>query len=129
MSTAVVMSIIKAQQESKKQEELESNSRSSSYSPLTEPQQISSNTKLEPEPEPRDVYDICKQIMDLVPDSEVELLYQLRKFHDGLWNQAPELRVGGQFWRPLGDILNKNIESLDQEWQKKILKLFNNESD
>jgi len=126
MSTAVVMAIIKAQQERKKQEELESNSSSSSYSPMIESNSISSNSKHEPETEPRDVYDICKKIMDLVPDSEVELLYQLRKFHDGLWNQAPELRVGGQFWKPLGNILNQNIESFDHDWQKKILKLFNN---
>jgi hypothetical protein len=81
------------------------------------------------EPEPRDVYDIVKQIMDLVPDSEVELLYQLRKFQDGLWNQAPELRISAMFWKPLGNILNKNIDSFEEDWQKKILKLFNNVSD
>lgn len=81
------------------------------------------------EPVSRDVYDITKQIMDLVPDSEVELLYQLRKFQDGLWNQAPELRISAMFWKPLGNILNKNIDSFEEDWQKKILKLFNNVSD
>jgi hypothetical protein len=80
-------------------------------------------------PEPRDVYDITKQIMDLVPDSEVELLYQLRMFHDTLWNQAPELRISAMFWKPLGNILNKNVDSFEQDWQKKILKLYNNDSD
>ena len=80
-------------------------------------------------PEPRDVYDITKQIMDLVPDSEVELLYQLRMFHDTLWNQAPELRISAMFWKPLGNISNKNVDSFEQDWQKKILKLYNNESD
>ena len=79
------------------------------------------------EPEPRDVGDICKQIMDIVPDSEVELLYQLRKFYDTLWNQAPELRKSTIFWKPLGNILNQNIDSFEQDWQKKILNLFNNQ--
>jgi hypothetical protein len=123
MSFAVVMSIIKAQQERREQEELDANPRSSSYSPIIEPEQISRPS----EPEPRDVYDICKQIMDTIPDSEVELLYQLRKFYDTLWNQAPELRRSAMFWKPLGNILNNNIQSLDQDWQKKVLKLFNAE--
>ena len=124
MSTAVVMSIIKAQQERTEQDKKSLDiSHSRSYSPVIEHQQ----TSRPPEPEPRDVYDITKKIMDLVPDSEVELLYQLRKFHDGLWNQAPELRISAMFWKPLGNILNKNIDSFEQDWQKKILKLFNNE--
>ena len=78
------------------------------------------------EPEPRDVYEICNKIMDIIPDSEVELLYQLRKFNDGLWNQAPELRKSALFWKPLGNILNQNINSIEEDWQKKILKLYNN---
>jgi len=79
------------------------------------------------EHEPRDVAEICKQIMDLVPDSEIELLYQLRRFQDGLWNQAPELRKTAMFWNPLGNILSKNMYSFEEDWQKKILKLFNDE--
>jgi hypothetical protein len=116
------MSIIKAQQERTEQDKKSLDiSHIRTYSHVMEPQQNSRP------PEPRDVYDITKQIMDLVPDSEVELLYQLRKFHDTLWNQAPELRISGMLWKQLGNILNKNIDSFEQDWQKKILKLFNDE--
>jgi hypothetical protein len=125
MSTAVVMSIIKAQQERKKQEELDSKSHSSSYSPIMKSEEVSSNTNSEPKP--RDVYAVCEEIMKIIPDSETELLFQLRKFNDTLWNQAPELRRSAMFWRPLGNILQKNITDFEHEWQKNVLKMFNNE--
>jgi hypothetical protein len=78
-------------------------------------------------PEPRDVYIVSEEIMKIVPDTEVELLYQLRKFNDTLWNQAPELRMSSRYWNPLVNILEKNITSFDLEWQKKVLKIFNNQ--
>ena len=81
----------------------------------------------EPIREPRDVVDICQKIIDIVPVSEATLLIQLLKFKDSLWNQAPELRKDATLWKPLGKILNQNIDSFDEEWQKKILILFNDE--
>lgn len=80
----------------------------------------------QPESEPRDVYSVSEEIIKIVPDSETELLYELRKFNDTLWNQAPELRKTAEFWTPLGRILEKNITSFHEEWQKNVLKLFNN---
>jgi hypothetical protein len=77
--------------------------------------------------EPRDVVIICQKIIDIVPESEVDLLNKLTEFKDSLWNQAPELRRDAIFWKPLGNILNQNIDSFHEEWQKKILKLFNDE--
>jgi len=81
----------------------------------------------QPTREPRDVLDICQKIIDIVPESEATLMIQLLKFKDSLWNQAPELRKDATLWKPLGNILNQNIDSFDEEWQKKILKLFNDE--
>ena len=75
--------------------------------------------------EPRDVYEICDKILNLVPDTEEELIYQLIRFRETLWNQAPELRKSAIFWKPLTNILERNITSFNEEWQKKILKLFN----
>jgi hypothetical protein len=77
--------------------------------------------------EPRDVYDICDQILKLIPDTEEELIYQLMQFRETLWNQAPELRKSAIFWKPFGNVLEKNITSFDQDWQKKVLKLYNNQ--
>jgi len=75
--------------------------------------------------EPRDIAEITEKILDMIPDSEVELIYQVRKFHDSLWNKALELRKSAVFWKHFANILNKNIDSFDEEWQKKILQLFN----
>ena len=79
-----------------------------------------------PEPEPRDVYAICDQIMKIVPDNERDLLFDLGKFYDSLWNQAPELRMSVMFWKPFGNILNKHIQTFDEEWQKKVFNVFMN---
>ena len=79
-----------------------------------------------PEPEPRDVYKICDQIMKIVPDNERELSFDLGKFNDTLWNQAPELRQSVMFWKPFGDILNKHIQTFDEEWQKNVFNVFMN---
>jgi len=77
--------------------------------------------------EPRDVYDICEQILKIIPDTEQELIYQLMKFNETLWNKAPELRKTVTFWKPLENILQQNITSFDGDWQKKVLKLYNNQ--
>jgi len=77
------------------------------------------------EPEPRDVAEIAMQIIDIIPDSEVEIMYRVRKFHDSLWNQAPEIRKSSVLWKELANILNKNIDSFEKEWERKVLKLFN----
>ena len=81
----------------------------------------------EVEVELRDVAETCKQIIDIIPGSEIELMYQVRKFHDSLWNQAPELRSNAIFWKQLANILNKNIDSFEKEWERKILNLFNSQ--
>jgi hypothetical protein len=96
-----------------------------SYAPHIFAQENPINSQ--PTREPRDVVDICQKIIDIVPVSEATLLIQLLKFKDSLWNQAPELRKDATLWKPLGNILNQNIDSFDEEWQKKILKLFNDE--
>ena len=75
--------------------------------------------------EPRDVYDICDKILNLVPDTEEELIYQLMRFRETLWNQAPEIRKSYVLWKELASILNKNIDSFEKEWERKVLKLFN----
>jgi hypothetical protein len=79
------------------------------------------------ETEPRDVYEVCDKILILVPDTEDELIYQLMQFRETLWNQAPELRKSSIFWKPLTNILEKNIKSFNEEWQRNVLKLFNGE--
>ena len=70
--------------------------------------------------EPRDVYEICDKILNLVPDTEEELIYQLMRFRETLWNQAPELRKSDIFWKPLTNILERNITSFNEDWQKKV---------
>ena len=76
---------------------------------------------------PRDVVETCEKLMDIIPYTEVELHYQVRKFYESLANKAPEIRTEPELWLFLGNILNRNIESIDLEWQRRLVKLFNNQ--
>lgn len=76
---------------------------------------------------PRDVYEICEEILKLVPDTETELLYDLMAFRDTLWNKAPEIRKGPDLWRHFGYIMNQHIRSTDETWQKNLIRIFNNQ--
>jgi hypothetical protein len=76
---------------------------------------------------PRDVAVVCEQILNIIPNSEIELRNELREFHDSLWNKAPEIRRGSELWKPFGNILSSNIHVIDEDWKQQILKVFNNQ--
>jgi|UniRef100_A0A6C0JM11 hypothetical protein len=76
--------------------------------------------------EPRDVAIVCMQILKIIPETEIELLNDLRNFQETLWNQAPELRKAANFWKPFIHLLNNNITNIDNEWKLKVLKIINN---
>ena len=78
--------------------------------------------------EPRCVEVVLLQIFDIIPTTEVELIKQLKKFHDSLDNKAPEVRSGPDCWVPLIDILNYFIPNKDDaEWKNQLRILLLNE--
>lgn len=88
---------------------------------------IKNNNATMSDQEPRDVYDVCEQLLRIIPDTEQELIYELMQFNETLWNKAPEIRKGPELWRQLGYIMSKNVRSIDEEWQRKLVKVFNNQ--
>jgi len=75
---------------------------------------------------PRSVNDIIPLLLAVIPETEKNLIYDIKEFKKNLWNQAPELLCSANFWMPLGNIFNKHIQNIDTEWKLKLLKIFNN---
>lgn len=71
-----------------------------------------------------DVGDVMKQMLQVIPTDETQLINDLTIFKEALWNQAPEVR-GSHFWKPMTSILQRNIECIDEPWKVEVLKLFN----
>jgi hypothetical protein len=75
---------------------------------------------------PRDVATVCKKVLNVIPPLELELISELNKFYESLWNKAPEIRKGAELWKQFGYILSSNITEIDEDWKQTVLKLFNN---
>jgi len=75
----------------------------------------------------RSVEKVIKDLLTVIPEKEENLIIELKKYHDSLWNQAPELLTSSELWVPLGIILNNNIQNIDEAWKVKLVKIFNGE--
>jgi len=71
-----------------------------------------------------DVGDVMKQMLQIIPTEETQLINDLTTFKEALWNQAPELR-SSHFWIPMTSILQRNIDCVDQPWKIEVVKIFN----
>lgn len=76
-------------------------------------------------PLPRSVITVINRLLTIIPLSETSLRDELTKYKDPLWNQAPELLSGAQFWIPVGQILERNITEFDEPWKTTVLNVFN----
>jgi len=73
----------------------------------------------------RCVVTVINRLLTIIPSSETNLINELREYKDPLWNQAPELLSSADFWKPVVNILNKNITQFDEPWKTKVLNIFN----
>ena len=71
-------------------------------------------------PNPRKVNDIAKQILEIMPESEIYAREQIKKFIEGLWNQAPEMLTDAYNWNKFISLLNLVINSEPTEWKNQI---------
>jgi hypothetical protein len=78
---------------------------------------------------PRSVVVVIHQLVEVIPENEIELIQDLEKYADGLWNICPKLLGTSTYWRPLANILGKHIKEIDTEWKKTLVKIHNNEPD
>jgi hypothetical protein len=81
------------------------------------------------DPKSRSVVTVIRQLVQVIPENERELIQDLKKYANGLWNIAPELLETSTYWRPLANILGKHIKEIDTEWKKTLVKIHNNETD
>jgi hypothetical protein len=78
------------------------------------------------EPPRRDIYEIIKKILEIIPKEEEILIKSLNNYVDNkLPFMPPEYLFSYQSWKPLTDILNKNISDIKEEWQIKIRYIIN----
>ena len=76
-------------------------------------------------PTARDIFEIIAKILVLIPKEEVQLITSLNKYLDKLEFMPPEYLFGYYAWKPLADILNKNIPDIKEDWQIKIRVIMN----
>ena len=76
-------------------------------------------------PTARDIFEIIAKILVLIPKEEVQLITSLNKYLDKLEFMPPEYLFGYYAWKPLADILNKNIPDIKEDCQIKIRVIMN----
>jgi len=76
----------------------------------------------------RKVTDVYKQIKPLIQDSNTELVGELDKYIESLWNIAPEELCTGYFWTPFLNILNLHYEQIETDKKIIIKKILSNEN-
>jgi hypothetical protein len=74
----------------------------------------------------RDVTNVIKEVIKIIPQGENELIKELKIYDDSLWNKAPELLQDGYCWQPFINILNKFIPLIEKDWHKEIQIILNN---
>jgi hypothetical protein len=74
----------------------------------------------------RSVDKVIKQVLEIIPPSEKNLIKDLNKYYESLWNQAPEALTDSYCWIPFGQIMNNHIQDDHEEWKKKVIKIFMN---
>jgi hypothetical protein len=77
-------------------------------------------------PAPRSIVNIIPQLLGVIPINEncEKLIAEIKDYEDSLWNKAPELHQSSDLWNPLGVILNRNVPSIEHDWQKKLVAIF-----
>lgn len=71
------------------------------------------------------VVEIIPKLLEVIPFTEEKLIIDIKKYKESLWNKAPELHQSSELLNPLIVILNKNIVSIEYDWQKKLVAIFN----
>ena len=74
----------------------------------------------------RNVDDVIKEILLIIPSTQIKLINQLKIFCKSLWNKAPEQLNSSDCWNPFIQILNDNIPEIKEEWQIIISDILKN---
>ena len=68
----------------------------------------------------RSVFIIIEKILTIIPENYIELINELKKYKNSLFNKAPELLIGQDCWIPFINILNYFVPVIEEDWQIEI---------
>jgi hypothetical protein len=74
----------------------------------------------------RNVMDVIKEIILIIPAGEIELQNQLKIYSKKLWNKAPEQLISSDCWTPFIQLLNDYIPEIKEDWQINISTILKN---
>ena len=70
------------------------------------------------------IVDVIDKILEVIPETEVDLRNALKNYKDGLWNIAPELLGNKEYFVRVASILNSFILTLDEPWKMIVKKIY-----
>lgn len=74
----------------------------------------------------RSIAEVIIQLLEVIPEKEKNLIFELKEYYSSLWNKAPEILETSNYWVPVANILKSNIGNLDEEWKMRVHKIFTN---
>lgn len=70
------------------------------------------------------IVDVIDKILEVIPETEVDLRNSLKNYGQGLWNIAPELLGNKEYFVRVSSILNSFILTLDEPWKMTVKKIY-----
>lgn len=72
----------------------------------------------------RNLTTVIDQILKVIPDSEIDIAYDLLDLKSSAMFAAPETMPF--WWQETADYLNENVQDFTQEWAQRVFKIFTN---
>jgi hypothetical protein len=76
---------------------------------------------------PRNVKNVLKEVLEIIPESNVTLIDELINFDKNLFNQDPYALTTSYIWSKFIYIFNKNIPLMEEPWHFQLQKILANE--
>ena len=70
----------------------------------------------------RSLTKVIDQILEVIPDSEIDVAYELLDLKSSAAYAVPEMM--SIWWRETADFLNENVTDFSQDWQNQVFKIF-----
>jgi hypothetical protein len=71
---------------------------------------------------------VIDQLLQVIPEKEVNLIVCLKAYKGTLWNQSPEALKLSYNWEPVQRILMIHITSIDEPWHQSVVDIFSNKT-
>ena len=68
---------------------------------------------------------LVDQLLEIIPEDQVDLRAALTTVIKPWWNISPELRMNDCYWKPIGQVLEEKVGEIDADWKIKARDLYN----